>query len=649
MSTTRTIAALFVAVLGACLFAAPAAADDFTTVYLDQHIAVAPTRRLRARVLATPAGSRHGGYGYVSVELHNPGEQARTVHMSIVPNWYYGPGVGAASRRLSRTHRLEPGESSTLHLPLVNSRYGSQMLFSVPGVRGPFDSPQFQGPNRHGTGDAGVLTVWRTDVARDAKWNAYFKAITPSAVSSGSTVAHVSRAPAQLPDRWSLLSGFDLVVVDMRAGGLTAEAERVLERYVAGGGNLAILGMSDTAEGPLHGLLEELTFDAREEDSLSGFHGLGRWIAVAPHVKKETEALRAWLLARGTGEYGILASAGRSYAGGVPTPFWLPLEIPGLGEVPVKAFFFLLLLFAIVVGPLNYIYFRRRKRLPMLLITIPAMGFVCTVVILLYGFFSEGFGIIGSTRSFSVLDQRDHTASVCTGATLFAGLQPSALTPAPDSFFCSSSFQLEGYGRDASNRFVVDLDGGYRVEGSALPSRTPTPVAMVSVGRARARLRFRRRPDGGFDVLAAPDFTPLEETAAMLLRTRDGALYLMDAHGALAPCGIAVGDQGVLIRQLLDPLNTMQVSGGETQDDDLDYSHRSGSGYRRRDAMQRHNVGTEGLDKWFALRLRSLPRGSYLARMKQAPVQADLGLDVEYRAARHVVLGLLAEEDVIDE
>ena len=56
-----------------------------------------------------------------------------------------------------------------------------------------------------------------------------------------------------------------------------------------------------------------------------------------------------------------MASSSRRFSGSMPTPFWLPLEIPGLGEVPVKAFFFLLLLFAVLVGPVNYMYFRRRE------------------------------------------------------------------------------------------------------------------------------------------------------------------------------------------------------------------------------------------------------------------------------------------------
>ena len=55
------------------------------------------------------------------------------------------------------------------------------------------------------------------------------------------------------------------------------------------------------------------------------------------------------------------------------------------------------------------------------------------------------------------------------------------------------------------------------------------------------------------------------------------------------------------------------------------------------------------LDPLCTWRLPELRKGSYLARMKQAPLEESLGLDIEYRAAEHVVMGLLAEEDILDE
>ncbi|MEE8327937.1 MAG: hypothetical protein V3R32_03985, partial [Nitrosomonadaceae bacterium] len=49
--------------------------------------------------------------------------------------------------------------------------------------------------------------------------------------------------------------------------------------------------------------------------------------------------------------------------------------IPGLGDVPLGLFFLILLVFAVCVGPVNYFYWRRRRRLAMLLLTVPVAGF----------------------------------------------------------------------------------------------------------------------------------------------------------------------------------------------------------------------------------------------------------------------------------
>jgi len=53
--------------------------------------------------------------------------------------------------------------------------------------------------------------------------------------------------------------------------------------------------------------------------------------------------------------------------------------------------------------------------------------------------------------------------------------------------------------------------------------------------------------------------------------------------------------------------------------------------------------------EWIGARLgEGLPRGSYLARVERAPSLDDLGLEVDWEAAEHVVLGYLAEEDIVE-
>jgi hypothetical protein len=616
----------------------PVHADELQTVFLDRQEALSTTQRLRAEVLGTKAGNRHGGYGYVRVRLMNPDERAHQFRLVLTPAW--GPGLSRAVQSTARSVRLEGGESATLFLPLVNSDGGSQLQISVDGTPAP-EGAQISGANRYGTGQLSVLAVWEDEARRAAQWTALLEGFVTPSRRGNSPLDFKARTPAQLPDRWVLLSGFDLILVDPRARGLDPETARVLVQYVAGGGTLALL------EAPVDGPLAEMVAGADlPAEGASGYHGLGRFILATAGTA--APALQTWLRGGARREaYSVVGAADRKFSGAMPTPLWLPLEIPGLGEVPVTAFFFLIFAFAIVVGPVNYLYFRRKRKLAMLLVTIPALGFLCTVVILLYGLFSEGFGVIGSTRTLSVLDQREHSAATCTAQTLYAGLQPAQLEPAADAFFCSSSFELEGDG-DANGLFRVDLDRGYVVEGGALPSRTPTPFLSVSVGRAREHLRFRRRADGGFDVLAGPGLEPREEANGLLLRTFDGAWYLMDARGILQPRQVQRALEGDLESAVTAPFRSLPVAAGQIQSRRGYYGGRY-LRYYSQSSMAELTEGAESLAQWMQMRVPHLRPGSYLARVKRPPAEERLGLEIEYRAEEHVVLGLLAEEDLLDE
>ena len=632
------LAALFVALLvgGLVLLAPEARADETQTLRLDAHEALPTSQRVRAEVLGTQAGNRHGGYGYVRVKLTNPDDKAHDIRLSLVSSFVWF-NEDRSAQRVVRRVRLEPGERATLFLPLVNTYGGSTLRAHVNGVRMP-DEASFSTSGNRASPETSVLAVWKEDPQRGFQWVQALEKLAPPSRRGGRALYLQTRVPDQLPDQWVLLSGFDLVLADLRAPGLTTEHEQLLLRYVEGGGALVLLSA------PTSGPLADMLADA--DGARSGFRGLGRWYVSEDPT--QNRKLDAWLRAdMEGGEYGVLQSATRNFSGSMPTPFWLPLEIPGLGEVPVKAFFLLILAFAIVVGPLNYIYFRRRRSLPMLLITIPALGFACTLVILLYGTFSEGFGVIGARRTFSVLDQRHHTASVCTGQTLYAGLQPSELEPTPGAFFCSSAFQLEGQDRGPSTLFRVNLDRGYVVEGAALPSRTPTPFLTVNVARARDRLRFRRRPDGHFDVLAAPGFLPVEAEGAVILRTWDGAMYVMDAGGVLRPQVVELKGQVLPYAGVTKPLVDMPVGAGMVSNNDQ-YSWRRYR-FRTAESMESLVVGPESVGRWLTWRLPTLEKGTYLARMQQAPIDESLGLDVDYRADEHIVYGILDQEDVIDD
>ena len=615
-----------------------ARADEYETAMLDHATGSTDTYRVRARVLGTPGTNRAGGYGYVRVEVINPSDKAHTVEIRLDPSGY--GSVGRCSFR--RTLSVEAQGRTSLDLPLLGSAWGGQMRFVLDGRPAPDTVHVGGGRTGRGARLAALLVTSDPDAA---PWQTYLDAQgARRGMGPRFSTVVAARAAEELPSAWVHLSAFDLVLVDARTAGLTAERQILLLQYAAGGGNLVVFGVGPGASGPLADLRRGR--EALETEPAQGHHGLGRWIVFPGAVDGTSPQLGAWL-DEGSGEQiGAFGRMRHPTAGGGPPAMWWPLQIPGLGEVPAKTFFLLILLFVLLVGPVSYIYFRRRRRLAMLLVTIPLFGFVWTALILGYGLFSEGFGIIAAERSFTVLDQETHEAASAAGRTLYAGLQPSALTASAGTWVASTGFDTDVGGDTTSRSWHVDLDGGFRLGGGALPSRTPTAFVSVTVGRSRERLRFRHRADGGYDVLATADFRPVEKAGAVLLRTPDGAYYVSTAGEVLQPVVLGDALRATTIADLLQEASAMPLGAGEAITED--YYGGSPRWMNRADVGARA-AGTVTLGRWIAVRLERMPKGSYLARVNRAPLVETLGLEVETRAAEHVVLGLLGPEDVIDE
>lgn len=614
--------------------ATPARAGPGTWVDLDPPDSHPDARNVRAWVFATPGSVRPGAYGWVTVRVENRGGESHRVDLSIEPR--YGEG----GRNVFDQLDVGPHGDVTVHLPLPTGQRDYRLRMQRHGTTRCKPTVDLTG----GAGsESEFLSLLDTTRGRaHHTWEETFAGLRlPCA--SGTPPDLTQRRTADLPERWVLLTGFDLVLVDAADPGLTSENERVLVRYVAGGGRLIAVRMGPQTDRSLARLRDDPSAKksgGEGEGVESGFHGLGRWMMLPGDDPGEVSGLEAWLEQDAQGITG--SSTTYPFAGGVPQAFWFVLDVPGLGKVPVQAFFILILLFAVLVGPVSYVFFRRRRRLALLLVVIPLGGFLFAGAILLYGFFSEGFRIVGAVRSFSVLDQRRHEAVTCAARTLYAGLRPSALTPDAATFFSAPEVGDEHL-VDASIRFDIHREAGGRVEG-ALPSRMPTAFTSASQGRARHRLRFTRREDGGFDVLAGPDFMPLEGVDTLVLRTHDGSYYVRTASGRLEPLFSPRSIRA--IHRLVHPMAYMPLESLElwTARRPVHFMTWSSG-----PPVNRTNAGPFGFAKWVRGRFPSgLAPGTYLARMTKAPVFDDLGLDVDWRDAHHVVLGILAEDDILE-
>jgi hypothetical protein len=98
--------------------------------------------------------------------------------------------------------------------------------------------------------------------------------------------------------------------------------------------------------------------------------------------------------------------------------FYTPLadinrEFPVIDRigVPVRGFFIMMVVFVIVIGPLNLIWLSRRKKKIWLLWTVPAISLLTTLAVSSFALFGEGLGATARTEAMTILDEASHRAT----------------------------------------------------------------------------------------------------------------------------------------------------------------------------------------------------------------------------------------------
>ncbi|MCB9876362.1 MAG: hypothetical protein H6835_02080 [Planctomycetes bacterium] len=515
------------------------------------------------------------GLGFVTVDLQNVDGRPHTVAVSVasVP-W------GSADVRTLRSAVLQPGEQRRLFQPLTVPPTHALLTLEVDGVGREVQLDCSRG--------GGVVALLLTD--RPELGPASLEAVQalPSRWSKR-TPDQVVVAGDHVPADWRMFTAFTAVVVD-GGGALDADRQQALCRYAAAGGTVVVAGADRLASGALRELA------ARDIGAI----GFGQVIAI-PAFGGDTTAMRARLARAATVGQGLP----------VATSLLQEQTIGGLGETPVTAFVLVILLFAILVGPVNFIVLRRRRQPMLALLTVPLLGFGTTALILTYGVFHDGFGVRGVVTSFTALDQPRRECSAFAARTLFAGLAPDELTMGEQAVLLSPRASYGG--GHSGDRWSWNGDRE-RLDGAVLPSRTPTPLLTVQQGTARQRLTLRRVGEDRLEVLAGGGVEPRGE---LVLRDLDGRWW-RGTDGQLSPVADAVG-----AALLQNACARLELIG--------------------RHADQGHGPDPRGVPLPGYL---GAP-GSYLTAVAAAPWLDEHGLSVDYDVARHYVAGRLHEEDFV--
>src|SRR5207247_11070803 len=80
-------------------------------------------------------------------------------------------------------------------------------------------------------------------------------------------------------------------------------------------------------------------------------------------------------------------------------------------SIPVRGLLLIMLVFVILIGPVNLIVLSKKKKKMWLLWTVPAISLLTCLAVSAYTVFSEGWGGRARYLSFTILDERSHRAS----------------------------------------------------------------------------------------------------------------------------------------------------------------------------------------------------------------------------------------------
>ena len=167
-------------------------------------------------------------------------------------------------------------------------------------------------------------------------------------------------------------------------------------------------------------------------------------------------------------------------------------HIPDVGTAPVLEFQFLISLFVIVIGPLNYWLLKRSKQLPLLLVTVPMIAIGTTLFLFAYGFLADGVGVRVRVRSFTYLDQKAEEAACWARLSYYAGIAPSKGLHFPEDteVYPITAHRYRRSSRAASVVRELEWESEQHLKRGWLSSRTPTQYQTLTARSTAKHLEF---------------------------------------------------------------------------------------------------------------------------------------------------------------
>jgi len=266
-------------------------------------------------------------------------------------------------------------------------------------------------------------------------------------------------------------------------------------------------------------------------------------------------------------------------------------------KLPLRTLTALLVLFALVVGPVNFITVRRLKKPMLLLLTVPGIALLASGGLLAFGVFHQGLDVKSVSSSWTLLDQRADQSSSAEARTFFAGSTPGTGLRLGSGTSCYSEDLQAHWGRRPSSGHRMDYTEGTLLSGAFLPVRTPVREIFLVDRTARQKLVVKEESD----------CVVVENALSTTIRH----LVLRDSRG-----------RWFLHEGQLESGSTIRLEPSSEAEDD---------------ALMQGAL-------WRIWRFRSsqvLPPGTYFAKTDAPPFLDDCGIEMREIAGTHVLVGVL--------
>lgn len=167
---------------------------------------------------------------------------------------------------------------------------------------------------------------------------------------------------------------------------------------------------------------------------------------------------------------------------------WFPV-IDNL-SIPVRGLLLIVLLFAILIGPVNLYILARRKRQIWLLWTVPSLSLVASVTVFGYATFAEGWNGYSRTQSLTLLFEDENMASTIGIAAFYCPLTPRDGLHFDYETECMPQIDRSSYS-SAQGR-EIDWTNDQHFKTGWIASRIPTHFKLRKSQMRREKIVFTR-------------------------------------------------------------------------------------------------------------------------------------------------------------